>query len=162
MAIDVAAHYQTYGPMVLRRCRFLLKQEERALDAMQEVFVRLLTYQNRLRGDYPSSLLYRMATNVCLNLIRSSKHTAVNDSEEIIASIASAAEHDKPIFLNAWLDHLFRQEKPTTKEMMVMLYVDGMTLEEVAEAFGMSVSGVRKRVREFKTRVQALKEYEHV
>ncbi len=161
MAIDVEAYYQTYGPMVLRRCRFLLKNEERALDAMQEVFVRLITYQDRLKGDYPSSLLYRMATNVCLNLIRSNKHAAVNDSEDIIASIASAEETDKPVFLNAWIDHLFKHEKTSTKEMMVMLYVDRMTLEEVAEATHMSVSGVRKRVREFRSRVQALKEYNY-
>jgi RNA polymerase sigma-70 factor (ECF subfamily) len=26
--------YRQYGPMVLRRCRFILKNEEKALDAM--------------------------------------------------------------------------------------------------------------------------------
>jgi len=162
MAIDVEAYYQKYGPMVMRRCRFMLKNEERALDAMQEVFVRLLTYQDRLRGDYPSSLLFRMATNVCLNLIRATRHQSADDPEPLLASLASAEEPAKPIFLNAWLDHLFKRENPSTREMMVMLYVDNMTLQEVAEATQLSVSGVRKRVREFKTRIQVSQEAEHV
>ena len=37
-----------------------------------------------------------------------------------------------------------------------MLYVDGMTLEEVAAEVGLSVSGVRKRLRVLKERVRGL------
>jgi len=33
--IDVGALYGTYAPMVLRRCRHLLRDEEQAADAMQ-------------------------------------------------------------------------------------------------------------------------------
>ncbi|MCK5219286.1 winged helix-turn-helix transcriptional regulator, partial [bacterium] len=36
-----------------------------------------------------------------------------------------------------------------------------MTLEEVAEAVGLSVSGVRRRVREFKARVKEIKEFNY-
>jgi len=56
--------------MVLRRCRQLLRDEEEALDACQDVFVRIIEKRRRLRADYPSSLLYRITTNVCLNRIR--------------------------------------------------------------------------------------------
>jgi len=68
--MNVETLYRTYGPMVLRRCRRLLRDEDRALDAMQDVFVRVLKNQDRLKATYPSSLLYRIATNVCLNHIR--------------------------------------------------------------------------------------------
>ena len=40
--------YRQFGPMVLRRCRFLLKNEEKALDAMQDVFVRLIERKEKL------------------------------------------------------------------------------------------------------------------
>ena len=33
--------YQKYGPMVLRRCRFMLHDEDLALDAMQDVFIKI-------------------------------------------------------------------------------------------------------------------------
>ena len=42
--------------------------------------------------------------------------------------------------------------------MAVMHYVDGMTLEEVAGHVGLSVSGVRKRLRQLKERTRALEE----
>ena len=45
MALDVDALYRKYGPMVLRRCRRLLIDEEQAMDAAQETFVKLLRYQ---------------------------------------------------------------------------------------------------------------------
>ena len=64
--------YRQYGPMVLRRCRFILKNEEKALDAMQDVFVRLIERKERI-NNVCSSLLYTMATNICLNKIRSDK-----------------------------------------------------------------------------------------
>ena len=68
--LDVGALSRRYGPMVLRRCRQLLRNEDEALDACQDVFVRLIEGRRRLNAQYPSSLLYRMATNVCLNRIR--------------------------------------------------------------------------------------------
>ena len=64
-ALDVEALSLQYGAMVLRRCRRLLRDEDEALDACQDVFVRLLVHRTRLDGSFPSSLLYRMATNVC-------------------------------------------------------------------------------------------------
>ena len=41
--------------------------------------------------------------------------------------------------------------------MAVLHYVDGMTLEETAEAVGLSVSGVRKRLRSLKSKVKEVK-----
>ena len=34
--VDVDAWYRTYGPMVLRRCRSLLKSEEEAVESEEE------------------------------------------------------------------------------------------------------------------------------
>ena len=42
---------------------------------------------------------------------------------------------------------LFRRDDGSTATMAVLHLVDGMTLEEVADEVGMSVSGVRKRLR---------------
>ena len=64
MAVDVEQFYRKYGPMVLRRCRSLLRDEDAALDAMQDVFVQVLRKQEALHDTAPSSLLYRIATNV--------------------------------------------------------------------------------------------------
>jgi RNA polymerase sigma-70 factor (ECF subfamily) len=158
MEIDVEKYYRVYGPMVLRRCRFLLREEESALDAMQEVFVRLIKNRERLTGRYPSSLLYRMATNVCLNIIRERKRRPVTPVDEALALISALDVTEKRFWVIDLLDKLFEKEPPSTREIAVMRYIDQLTHEEVAEATGMSVSGVRKRLRSLRKRALRLKE----
>ena len=46
--VDVEALSQRYTPMVLRRCRRLLGDEQEALDAYQDVLVGLLQHRARL------------------------------------------------------------------------------------------------------------------
>ena len=58
MAIDVESLYRRYGPMVLRRCRKMLPDEQLALDAMQDTFVQVLRRQDDLDDRGSSSLLY--------------------------------------------------------------------------------------------------------
>ncbi|MCP5046279.1 MAG: sigma-70 family RNA polymerase sigma factor [bacterium] len=152
MDINVESYYIRYGPMVLRRCRKLLKNEEKAMDAMQEVFTKVLLNRDRLKDQYPSSLLFRIATNVCLNVIRSEKsHGEIHD-DDILSNIAMLEENENRMILSNLLDHIFKREKKSTREIAVMHFVDGMTLNEVALETGLSVSGVRKRLRELKGR----------
>ena len=160
MEIDIEEYYTRYGPMVLRRCRQLLRDEERALDAMQEVFTRLMISQRRLKGIYPSSLLFRISTNVCLNMIRDQRsHRSIDsDSQEVLIQLASYDEGEDRVILRDLLDRMFRKEKQSTREIATLHFVDGMTLQEVADEVGLSLSGVRKRIRELKARVEIKKE----
>lgn len=158
IAIDVEQLYRRYAPVVLRRCRRLLQNEEQAVDAMQDVFVRLLANQDRLHGSYPSSLLYRMATNVCLNIIRDRKSSKTDTGEDVLARIAYCAEQESQTLSAVILDRLFRREKPSTREIAVLHFVDGMTYNEVARETNLSVSGVRKRLRDFRSRAMKTQE----
>ena len=88
MNINIEELYKKYGPMVLRRCRYLLKNEEKALDAMQDVFVNLISNCEKIENTYMSSLLYRIATNVCLNIIRDEKKRPETADNEIFNYIA--------------------------------------------------------------------------
>ena len=144
--IDVEALYQKYGPMVLRRCRRLLRDEDEALDTTQEVFVRLLQNSARLSDRYPSSLLYRIATNLSLNRIRDRRRHPAVPGDEVLHQIAGWDDSDPPLLV----ERLFRRHPESTRTMAVLHYLDGMTLEQVARECGLSVSGVRKRLRRLK------------
>lgn len=154
MPVDVEEFYKKYGPMVLRRCRFLLKNEEQALDAMQDVFVQILRRKDLLEDTAPSSLLYTTATRVCLNILRSKRRKPETQEEEIILSIASGENLEEKVVAARTLEELFGQEEETTKVIAVLHYVDRLTLEETAERVGMSVSGIRKRLRKLKAQGQ--------
>ena len=156
MAIDVEACYRRYGPMVLRRCRFLLRDEERAVDAMQDVFVQLLDHHEALTQTAPSSLLHRMATNVCLNRMRSERRRPTDSDEELLVRIASLEDVEARTGAAAVLDRLFGREQVSTRTIAVLHLVDGMTYEEVAREVGLSVSGVRKRLRTLRSHLREL------
>ena len=155
MPIDVDAAYRRYGPMVLRRCRRLLREEPKAFDAMQDVFVNLLTHQSRLEDRSLSGLLYRMATNVCLNRIRAESRRP-QGSGDLLERIAATGGTETRAQARLVLGRLFGREKESTQTMAVMHLLDGMTLEEVAREVGLSVSGVRKRLRTLRTHLKEL------
>ena len=149
-ALDVEALSHRYGAMVLRRCRRLLGDEDDALDACQDVFVRVLERRERLDAAYPSSLLFRIATNVCLNRIRDRGRRPATRDEELLATIASADTPGALSEARLVLDWLFGRQPESSRTIAVLHFVDGLTLEEVARHVGLSVSGVRKRLRKLR------------
>jgi len=156
VTIDVAETYRRFGPMVMRRCRRLLGNEDEAVDAMQETFVRLLRSQDRLDGRAPSSLLYRMATNVCLNRLRSQRRRPEVIDGDLIGRIASMEDAESRIGARATLTRLFGGQQESTRTIAILHLLDGMTLQEVADEVGMSVSGVRKRLRVLRARLHQM------
>lgn len=159
--IDIKECYLRYGPMVLRRCRYLLQNEEKALDAMQEVFAKLLVNRKKFKDQFLSSLLYKIATNLCLNIIRDErKHEAVY-GDEFLMEIAAFDPSEHRTNIRDLLDRIFKTEKKLTREIAVYHWVDGMTLQEVADETGMSLSGVRKRISELRRRIEIKKEIYH-
>jgi len=132
--------------MVLRRCRRLLGNDDDALDVCQEVFVRVLQRRKRLHGEYPSSLLFRIATNLCLNHIRDRRTRPGEGDDTVLYEIACAGRPGATSEARLMLDRLFGRHPESSRTIAVLHYVDGLTLEQVAAETGMSVSGVRKRL----------------
>jgi len=156
MAIDVEAYYRRYGPMVMRRCRQLLKDEDRAMEATQDVFAELVRRRQTLTEEAPSGLLLRMATNTCLNILRTKRRHPEDASAELVDRIVCSQDQEGRIMARLRLDRIFSQERQSTRLIAVLHYVDGLTLEEVAQEVGLSVSGVRKRLRTLRARALEL------
>lgn len=156
MPVDSETYYATYAPMVLRRCRKLLGDEHTARDAMHDVFVQVLSRADELVDQAPSSLLFRIATNVCLNKLRSRKRRPEDGDPELVEAIAVETDPAARNAARSALDALFRHEPDDTALIAVLHLHDKMTLEEVAAEVGMSVSGVRKRLAKLRTKLHQL------
>ena len=142
--------------MVLRRCRKLLGDEHAARDAMHDVFVQVLAREDQLADQAPSSLLFRIATNVCLNRLRSRKRRPEDGDPDLLVQIAERTDPEARNAARSALDALFRHEPDTTALIAVMHLHDRMTLDEVAAEVGMSVSGVRKRLAKLRDKLHDL------
>ncbi|HEX6244998.1 MAG TPA: sigma-70 family RNA polymerase sigma factor [Polyangiales bacterium] len=156
MAIDIEAAYVRFAPMVYRRCRRLLGADALAEEAMQDVFVRLLGHRETLDDRGMSSLLFQMATQVSLNRLRSRGRRPESSEESVLHTIACADDTEGQGVARAALARILGQESPSTRWIATLHFVDAMTLEEVATEVGLSVSGVRKRLRGLRERLVAL------
>jgi RNA polymerase sigma-70 factor (ECF subfamily) len=158
MGAGIEDLYARYGPMVLRRCRKLLRDENQAVDAMHDVFVQLLRHEKELTPDAGASLLFRLATNVCLNKLRTSRRRPEDAEDDLVLSIAHDLDVESRAQARSLLAKLFAGEPESTATIAVLHFLDGMTWEQVADEVGMSVSGARKRCRTIATRLEQLKE----
>jgi RNA polymerase sigma-70 factor, ECF subfamily len=153
VSVDAKQLYCTYAPMVLRRCRRLLGDEQAARDVMHDVFVQVLSRAGSLTDEAPSSLLFRIATNLCLNRLRSARRRPETVNSELLMDIAITSDPAARSLARAALDRLFRHEPDGTALVAALHLYDEMTLEEVAAEVGMSVSGVRKRLRKLRAKL---------
>jgi RNA polymerase sigma-70 factor (ECF subfamily) len=156
LAIPVEDFYRRYAPMVLRRCRRLLGEEEQAADAMHDVFVQLLVHHERLVGDGASSLMYRIATNVCLNRLRSRARRPEDPDSARVYDLVRSVEPEPQAEARSLLDRALGRAPVSSATIAVLHHLDGLTHAEVAEIVGMSVSGVRKRLRTLEAELRRL------
>lgn len=143
--------------MVLRRCTALLRDDDRALDATQDTFACLLRHQTRLTDHGLSSLLFRIATNVCLNMLRHRRrHPEDLHPGDVLDRIARAADPLEGLPTRLWWQRVLKRVPVSTRTLAVLYLVDGWTLEEIAEETQLSVGGVRKRLAKLSAAVREL------
>jgi len=128
--LDVEELSQRYGPMVLRRCRQLLRDEDEAMDVCQDVF--------------------------CLNRIRDRVRRGETAEDGLLERIASAEDTAKRSEARQILSRLFGREPESSRTIAVLHYLDGLTLEQVGEVVGLSTSGVHGRLARLRRSLQAL------
>ena len=126
------------------------------MEATQEVFLQLTRRRERLTDTAPAGLLLRMATNTCLNVLRTRKRKPETPDEELLQRIACTRSTEAGLFAKLRLDRILRRETPSTRLIAVLHYHDGLTLDQVAREVELSVSGVRKRLRGLRARALQL------
>lgn len=139
--------YRRHAAMVFGRCRYLLKDEDAARDATQEVFARILRSTAELvAAASPTAYLMRAATHHCLNVLRASR-AAWRDEVERMARDRKerGIEPESRELVRA----LLRSAPGEAQEVAVLYFVDELTQAEIAAETGRSLPTVRKRLREF-------------
>jgi RNA polymerase sigma-70 factor (ECF subfamily) len=143
--------YRQYGDTIFARCRAILQDDAEAEDATQETFLRIHRHLDRVPGEQEALFwIYRVATNYCLNELRSRKRrpsptgflpeptVAVREMENRLADRRFAR----------WLV----EHSPTKVKPVAWLYhMDGFDQEEVARILALSRRTVASRLAQFTT-----------
>lgn len=145
--------YTRYGHTVYRRCAYLLKDEDAAWDALQDVFLKAEAARGRFEGRASwSTWLLRIATHHCLNLIRARKIRRGAGVSEAATHLSAAPASERDLLVR----DLLEQFDLKTQRVAVHYFVDEMTQQEIAESVGLSVPTVRKHIRLFQRRAQQI------
>lgn len=154
---------QVYQGKVYRRAYSFLRNREDALDATQDVFLRLLPAISRFRPGSPLwPWLRRITTNTCLNRLRAeaSRPERLPWDEALVDVQAEESASDPQASAElAWdrdaLDHALAQLPPVYRVVVVLRHEEDLTYEEIADLTKLPLGTVktylfraRKKLRE--------------
>jgi RNA polymerase sigma-70 factor (ECF subfamily) len=150
-APDIKELYETYGRIVYRRCQYFLRSEDDALDAMHDVFIKVVERYGDFRAESsPLTWLLRIATNHCLNVIRSHKAKWRDQYDQTVKVERDKQPNDYTRFERAELVRfLLSRLDESSQQAAIYYFVDEMTQEDAARAAGCSIPTFRKRLRQF-------------
>lgn len=136
-ALSVEEIYRRHGHMVLRRARALLRDDNDALDVLQQIFLSLLDEPERFTGRASvTTWLYRVTTNRCLNRLRDSSTRARLLEQRGASLLAGEPRADATEWAIA--RQLLDRMPDELAQVTIYHAIDGMTQQEIAEVLGCS------------------------
>lgn len=150
--VQIADMCRRYGSSILRRCRSILREEAAAEDVAQEVFIAIMANASRFRGESDiGTWIYRITTNLCLNHLRATKRRASREQAAWMPDSQSGP--DRSYEVRNTLDDLVKDLDPLAQEVLVLRFLDGLSLEEIATVTGRSRRTIGKRLKEIQRRI---------
>lgn len=126
-----------YGDLITRTCCLYLGDRDLAEDAAQETFLRAWKSMAQFEGRNnatPKSWLVRIAINTCKNIRRTAWFRRTDRSVTPEELPLPAAEEDRTLLLTV-------QSLPDRqREVVILRYYHGMSLDETARTLGLSRS----------------------
>ena len=148
--------YDRYNNKVYAKCAAMLKTESWAEDATQEIFIKILIHLSRFTGKSKfSTWIYSITYNYCIDFIR-------KESREKVTSLDEHSHIDIPE--NLGLDaeilemNVFKLRKVfgfmhiEDKSILLMKYLDELSIKEICEVLNKSESAVKMKILRAKER----------
>ena len=155
-----AGCYRRVFPMVLAKCRRMLRGHADAQDVAQEVFVRLWKHRDlALDNQALTAWLYRTATHLVIDRARHRAFSQENLEHLHHALQGQTASESEARFVSREeLRRLLTSCPEAELEAAILSRVDRLTHPEIAEVMGVGERTVRRLLGRFDERTGALQE----
>lgn len=151
--------YEMYFPLVHRICYRYTKNREEADDLAQEVFLKVHgSYAGFEGNSQPSTWLYRVAVNHCLDHLRWKKRQTdllAGYGDDLTFRRPQESSIDNPA--KRLLRRLMDGMDEANRQVVFLRFEVGLTHEEIAEICGVSRVAITKRLAKFQSKVVLLK-----
>lgn len=147
--------YSRYSSKIFGKCLSILKDEEKAEDATQEIFVKILLNLSKFGGKSKfSTWIYSITYNFCIDTIRKKKKdksVLVDDMTNEHDTADDGVEDRFLLEMNVRRLKVILDKIPTTdKAILLMKYQDEMSIKEISEILGKSESAIKMKIKRAK------------
>jgi RNA polymerase sigma factor (sigma-70 family) len=156
---DFAKLYELYFQLVHRICYRYTKNREEADDLAQEIFLKVHASYSGFEGNsQPSTWLYRVAVNHCLDHLRWKKRQnelLSGYGDDLTFRPSQDVSPDNPA--KRLLRRLMDEMDAANRQVVFLRFEVGLTHEEISEICGVSRVAITKRLAKFQAKVVSLK-----
>lgn len=150
---DTEAFGEVYNAYIARIYRFILfkvQVREEAEDIAADVFLRAWQYLYHLQRpvNSPNAFFYQVARNLVIDFYRQRAQREIPVESEILVQVAD--DRQQQLFHQieqglevAEIEHTIRGLKDEYKEVVILRYVEDLSVSEIAEITGKSRGAVR-------------------
>ena len=151
---------ERYTLLLLGVCMKYLKDENEAKDAVQQVFLKVLTEVSKYKIEYFKSWLYMVAKNHCLMRLRekgnkSSKVLSEQTLEQKEASINELPENE---LAHDLLEDAIKELNEEQRQCVILFYLKKYSYQQIAEKTGFSLLQVKSYIQNGKRNLKIILE----
>jgi RNA polymerase sigma factor (sigma-70 family) len=150
---------QRYTLLLLGVCMKYLKDQEQAKDAVQQVFLKVITELHKYKVDYFKSWLYMVAKNHCLMKLRDKGKYPIEINERIMATPDEAEGTQSFIEKDIELTNLaaaLQQLNREQQECLTLFYLNKKSYGEIVTQTGYTLLQVKSHIQNGKRNLKIM------
>ena len=141
---DLEQTINKYSDTLYKICFLILKDENDIKDVLQETFIKYMTKAPDFKSEeHKKAWLIKVSQNKCREFLRFHKRHAAVPLDEVEKSISVTDGMDT--YTTSILSLIWNL-KYKLKSVVILYYIEGYSVKEVAQILGISESAVKKRL----------------
>jgi RNA polymerase sigma-70 factor (ECF subfamily) len=152
---------ERYTMLLLGVCMKYLKNEEEAKDAVQQIFLKVLTEVSKYKIEYFKSWLYMVAKNHCLMKLRGQQGKHIKELKEE-ANIEHHESDRHELLTNektySLLEQAIQELNEEQKQCVTLFYLHKNSYQQITERTGYNLMQVKSYIQNGKRNLRMLLE----
>lgn len=152
---------ERYTMLLLGVCMKYLKNEEEAKDAVQQIFLKVITEIQKYKVDYFKSWLYMVARNHCLMKLRDKNGKMTKEIHDHMLIAAEGFDATSLVEKDAMLNYVGDSLEELTEEQktcVTLFYMQKKSYHEIADVTGFTLMQVKSYIQNGKRNLKILVE----
>lgn len=149
---------ERYTLLLLGVCMKYLKDENEARDAVQQIFLKVLTEVSKYKIDFFKSWLYMVAKNHCLMRLR---NTQGKYYKEVTEHLPDAPSEDRQDIITSertydLLEEALKELNEEQRQCVILFYLQKLSYQQITEKTGFTLMQVKSHIQNGKRNLKLL------